>query len=120
MRALLRAVLVMLVTAACAPSALGTPTPASSAVASPSSNPQAQPAIDAAVRDLTARVNVASSDVHVEQAEAREWSDASLGCPQPGQLYAQVITPGYLIVLSAGGQRYEYHADARGRAILCR
>ena len=26
------------------------------------------------------------------------WSDASLGCPQPDMGYAQVVTPGYLVL----------------------
>jgi hypothetical protein len=57
--------------------------------------------------------------VRLIRVEAREWSDASLGCPKPGQMYAQVITPGYLVVLEAGGQRLEYHTDAGRRVELC-
>ena len=44
-------------------------------------------------------------------AEAVEWPDASLGNPQPGMVYAQVVTPGYKIILSARGQQYEYHSE---------
>jgi hypothetical protein len=48
-----------------------------------------------------------------------EWSDASLGCPQEGMMYAQVITPGYLIVLEAQGQTFEYHTDQGTNVVLC-
>jgi len=48
-----------------------------------------------------------------------EWSDASLGCPKPGFAYAQVITPGYRIVLTAGQQQYEYHTDKSRAVVLC-
>jgi hypothetical protein len=34
-------------------------------------------------------------------------------------MYAQVITPGFLVVLEAGGERYEYHADREGTVVLC-
>ena len=47
-----------------------------------------------------------------------EWSDASLGRPQPGMMYAQVITPGYLVVLEADGQQYTYHTDTARFAVL--
>lgn len=48
------------------------------------------------------------------------WSDTSLGCPQPGQVYAQVLTPGYRITLYAPTLIYEYHVAAvSGRVVLC-
>src|SRR4029453_5516856 len=61
--------------------------------------------------DLAQSANVAVNDIKVKSAEPVEWSDSSLGCPQPGMMYAQVITPGYLIVLDANGNEYEYHAS---------
>jgi hypothetical protein len=62
---------------------------------------------------------VSPSDLHVEQVEARQWSDASLGCPRQGVLYAQVLTPGYVVVIAGAGKQLEYHADERGRVVLC-
>lgn len=81
--------------------------------------PESQAAVDQAVRDAAGRLNLSPSDVHVEQVEAREWPDASLGCPGQAEQSAQVVTPGFLIVLSGGGKRLEYHADARGHTRLC-
>lgn len=72
-----------------------------------------------AVDDAARRTGQTPSAVRVVQVEARQWRDASLGCPQPGRMYAQVLTPGYLIVLEAGGQRLEYHADSGRRVELC-
>jgi len=83
-------------------------------------NPEAQGAVDAAVRDGASRLGVAAGQLSVERIEAREWPNSGLGCPQPGMMYAQVITPGYLIVVSGGGKRLEYHTDTRGRAVMCR
>ena len=37
--------------------------------------------------------------------EAVTWSDGSLGCPQPGEYYTQVLVPGYWIVFDVAGHR---------------
>lgn len=79
--------------------------------------PQGQ--IDRAVRDLAARIGVAESAIAVQSSEAVEWSDGSLGCPQPGLVYTQAIVPGYRIVLEADGTTYTYHANARTTVVLC-
>ena len=69
--------------------------------------------------DAAARFGLSSDDVSVIRAEARNWPDASLGCPEPGGFYAQVITPGYLVVVGAAGSQLEYHTDDRGNFVLC-
>lgn len=86
---------------------------------SPAVPPGAQALIDLARRELAGRAGVAESAISLVRAEAVEWGDASLGCPQPGQMYAQVITPGFRIVLRSGGTDYHYHGDARGRVVYC-
>jgi hypothetical protein len=79
----------------------------------------AQAVVDAALRDASGRLGVPRDQLAVVRIEVREWSDTSLGCPQPGQMYAQVITPGYLIIISGRGRQLEYHTDTRGRVVLC-
>lgn len=49
--------------------------------------------------------------VQVVSVEAVDWSDSSLGCPKGGMMYAQVITPGYKIVLESDGRTYEFHSS---------
>lgn len=60
-------------------------------------------------------------DATVRTVEAIDWPDSSLGCPQPGMMYAQVITPGYRMVLEAGGEEYVFHASSGADAnlVLC-
>ena len=88
--------------------------------AAPSPPPAAaDQAVRLAREDLAKRLVLAAEAIQLVSAEAVEWSDASLGCPQPGMMYAQVITPGYLVILEAGGKRYEYHTDAGRFAVLC-
>jgi hypothetical protein len=75
--------------------------------------------VQQAITDAAGRTGVDPSTVTLVAIEAREWSDASLGCPKPGQFYAQVITPGFLILVEAAGQRFEYHTDLGRRVELC-
>jgi hypothetical protein len=76
-------------------------------------------AIEAARREAAQRFNTAPESLQVEDVESRQWPDRSLGCPRQGVLYAQILTPGYLIILSSGSRRFEYHADDRGVAVFC-
>ncbi len=47
-----------------------------------------------------------------------EWNDTSLGCPIPGLVYAQVITPGFRLVFDYQGQQNEYHTDQDGTNVV--
>lgn len=83
----------------------------------PALREEAEPLIEMARQDLAQRENVDPGQIELQELEAVEFPDASLGVPQEGESYAQVITPGYIIVLNAGGQTYEYHA-AGERVVL--
>ena len=58
--------------------------------------------------------------INIVGVEPMEWSDSSLGCPQPGMMYMQVITPGYRITLEHDGQQYVVHTDQGQRAVHCK
>jgi len=81
--------------------------------------PEAEAMVHMAVDDLTQHLSLAHEAIRLVSVEAMEWSDASLGCPQPGMMYAQVITPGYLVVLEAEGEQYTYHTDMDRFVVLC-
>ena len=90
------------------------------AVTSPSPDAAAQAARDAAAAEAAKHLSLNQSALSIQRVEARQWPDAALGCPTQGVLYAQVITPGYLIVISGAGKTLEYHTDERGRVVrLC-
>lgn len=75
--------------------------------------------VDAAKRDLAQRLGIKEQTIElVGQVEEVTWPDASLGCPEPGKMYAQVLTPGHKLTLRSGGKLYEYHA-AKGVVKLC-
>ncbi len=79
----------------------------------------ADPLVELAKADLADRKGVEKEQIAVVSVKGVNWPDASLGCPEPGMFYAQVITPGYKIVLSHDGQSYEYHTDRSSRIVLC-
>ena len=61
--------------------------------------------------DLSLRMGVDVEDIVTISIEETLFDDASLGVPQPGAQYEAVITPGYIILLEADGETYEYHAS---------
>jgi hypothetical protein len=69
--------------------------------------------------DLQEREGIGREEIVIEQAEAIVWRDGSIGCPQPGMMYLQVLTPGYLVVLRVGDDLYHYHAAKSGDFLLC-
>ena len=68
--------------------------------------------------DLARRLGIEERKVKKVSVEPRTWPDASLGCPKPDTMYAQVETPGYLIELQASGKKFAYHGD-RKRVVWC-
>ncbi len=70
----------------------------------------AEPLVKLAKADLARRLGISPDEIETQSVEQTEFPDASLGVPEPGQSYAQVITPGYIIKLTVEGQVYEYHA----------
>jgi hypothetical protein len=69
--------------------------------------------------DLARRALVKPEAIKVLGATEQQWPDGALGCPQPGQMYTQIIVPGYRVLLQASGETYAYHSDRRGRFIVC-
>jgi hypothetical protein len=67
------------------------------------------PLVTAAVEDLAGRLGIEPDAVTVVEALAVTWPDGSLGCPQPGMMYTQVLVDGAFVLLEAGGKQYPYH-----------
>lgn len=82
--------------------------------------PGSEAALAAALANLAQQTGIPADQITVQSIEATEWPDASLGCPQEGMMYAQVVTPGFLMVLTAQGQTYEYHTDQQATVVLCK
>lgn len=72
-----------------------------------------------AKKDLAERANVDVGNITVVSVTEMEWNDSSLGCAQPDQAYMQVITPGYLIILAAKGNTYQYNTNRQQTVVFC-
>lgn len=85
------------------------------------SQPEQQVALAAQLDLLNVqKEGVSPSDIKILSSEQTQWSDSSLGCGETGKSYAQVIVPGYRIVLEAKDKKFEYHTNADGsQVILC-
>jgi hypothetical protein len=75
------------------------------------------PAAVAAQAALATKLGVAEDQITIVSAERVEWPDACLGAATEGELCAQVITPGYRIVLETGGKEYEAQTDESGQVV---
>jgi hypothetical protein len=78
-----------------------------------------QSLIDKARMDLAQQLSIPMTQINLIQTISATWPDSSLGCPQPGMAYSQVLTPGYLIQLQADNRVYEYHTDADQLVVFC-
>ena len=97
-----------------------TPPPSSTASPSSTATPEAQrKAFRAAATALSKKINAPADSIVGVSQEETTWNDSCLGCPQTGENCAQVVTPGYRIVLRVSDATYEYHTDLGGRAKLC-
>ncbi|MEI7768763.1 MAG: hypothetical protein WCI67_02185, partial [Chloroflexales bacterium] len=76
--------------------------------------------LDKILADAAQLSGVPAASIVVQVGQAVEWPDGALGCPQPGVVYLQVITPGYHVVLLAGARSYDYRAAERGRFFVCK
>jgi hypothetical protein len=90
---------------------------------SPMSTPIPDPALatlaEGARKDLAGRLGIPVEEIKLSRVESVTWPDSSLGCPQPGMAYSQVLTRGYLVVLEARGSLHEYHSGRDGKMFYC-
>ena len=118
----LLASLVLLLVQACAAG----PSTSSASQTSPSPSPAvARPSalqvlVEDARQDLAKRLSVPLTGVSVARTKTVVWPNASVGCPEPGMAYADVLTPGYQIVLKAEDREYEYHSSRTGGLRFCK
>ncbi|MBI3774234.1 MAG: hypothetical protein HY273_01540 [Gammaproteobacteria bacterium] len=74
--------------------------------------------ITLAKQAVSKQLAVPVEQLGVQHAQAVDWPDSSLGCPQPGMMYMQVITPGFKVEVTAGKELYPVHI-AGARAVVC-
>jgi len=73
----------------------------------------------AVVADAAKRFNVAESAVVLTRAEQVTWPDGSLGCPEPGRMYTQMLVDGFRVSAKTTEGELLYHTDSRGNVANC-
>ncbi len=71
-----------------------------------------------AISTVAAQTGLAPNQFNVISSEAVNFSDASLGCHQPGMAYPQVITPGYRVLVEGDGQTFDVRVSGK-RGLIC-
>jgi hypothetical protein len=88
----------------------------------PQRSPDSRDAEDSAVglarTTLSDRLQIPEDRIRLGHASAKQWPDASLGCPEKGMVYAQVVTPGYWVQLQVDEKVYDIRVG-NGRALVC-
>jgi len=79
--------------------------------ADPKIPPKAEYVVALAVEDLAARLAVDQTAIRVVNVEQVNWPNSCLGYYRPGQMCAQVVTPGFRVVLEAAGKTWVYHTS---------
>jgi hypothetical protein len=76
--------------------------------------------VQQAQQDLAKQLAVPVEQIEFVSFEDVLWPDGSLGCPQPGMAYTQVLVEGYRILLQYEGQTYAYHGGGNRPPFLCK
>jgi hypothetical protein len=82
-------------------------------------NPGVKAPVIQAMTDLSARLGVTMEDVQLVSLLEVTWRDGSLGCPEGGMNYIQVLTPGEQLILRVAGEDYYYHSGKGNVFAFC-
>ncbi|MDQ2998975.1 MAG: hypothetical protein M3R61_18240 [Chloroflexota bacterium] len=100
-----------------APTSVPTAAPAATAAAVASPTPSQgdaaaiappQELVNTAQLQLALNLKTSPANLSLQSANAQQWPDGALGCPQDGQAYPQVVTPGFLLIFSDAAQSIQY------------
>jgi hypothetical protein len=61
--------------------------------------------------DASDRTGIELDQIVVSSVAKQTFSDTSLGCPEEGKMYAQVLTPGFQVLVEAGADELDYRVS---------
>jgi len=131
-RVLFVLVLLVMVVAACAPTAAATEEPSSPGETSYPSEPSypdeqpssthipvdLPPAQRAAMNALMEQLSLPADKIKLVSTEAVTWPNGCLGIVRMGVMCTQNEVPGFKIILEANGQQYEFHTNQDGSIVM--
>jgi len=62
-------------------------------------------------------LGVPADQLQIDTVEQTDWPDSCLGLPEQDEACAEVITPGWLVVVDIAGTKYSYRVDESGTNI---
>lgn len=71
----------------------------------------------AVLSDATKRVSKPVGGLRITQTQKESWGDSCLGLAEPGTLCAQVIVPGWKVVVTDGQRELVYRTDEKGKQV---
>lgn len=71
----------------------------------------------AILSDATKRTSKTVASLRITDAQKQSWKDSCLGLAQPGTLCAQVIVPGWKVVVTDGQNEWVYRTDEKGKQV---
>ena len=111
-------ILITVLLAACSSLARPTELPDEVGEGATQAGEESTPAEVAAISALSENLGLDADEIIVVSSETVEWPDACLGITNEGIACAEVITPGYKIILEANGKQVEYHTDESGSVVV--
>ncbi len=79
--------------------------------------PAEQLAFEKVRATLAGELNVDALKISLVDVTLVDWPDSCLGLPKPGEMCAQVVTPGFKVRVQEGGAIYEFHTDLEAKGI---
>jgi hypothetical protein len=76
--------------------------------------PDLTPTQNAAIEALSQSLGLPADQITLASTEAVDWPDGCLGLAEEGLVCAQVITPGFRLILEANGRQVEYRTNTDG------
>jgi hypothetical protein len=67
--------------------------------------------VNKAKQDLSSRINTNIELIKTKSCEENVFSDYTLGTSNPGEIYNQVPTKGYVLIFTSNNQEYRYHVN---------
>lgn len=89
------------------------------AIGSGEIDPGLKPFVDDAVGQLAETLAISKAQITVQSARLAQWGDSSLGCPEKGMEYLQVVMDGSAIELVVDGKSYWFHSGGSRTPFPC-
>ncbi|MEM7725525.1 MAG: hypothetical protein AAF208_04040 [Cyanobacteria bacterium P01_A01_bin.45] len=110
-------------TAACTDTLTTSPTVESTSTPTPASTPSTSetelpvPIKSAVLSNASKQTSKSVAKLRITQTQKQNWGNSCLGLAQEGEICAQVITPGWKVVVSDGQREFIYRTDESGKQV---